>query len=107
VSAQVTGLEPAQKGVPSGYIHYAFNDGSGSIDNKFVVASSQFSQFPIGTVIPVTYLPSDPHTVRIGSVSTGRVATTALTSTLFIVAGLVAFGLALVGLDGVIGGKIK
>ena len=95
VNAQVIGVEPLPAAARTGYVHYAFNDGSKAIDSRFAVARSDFAAFPIGATIPITYLPSSPHVVRMGEVTVARVAATAGASLAFIAAGAIAFGLAM------------
>ena len=107
VNAQVTGQEPRSNAEQRIFVHYAFNDGSRAVDNRFAVPEPDLKQFPIGAAIPVTYLPGNPHLVRIGVVSGARVAITAISSLTFVAAGLIAFGLGLVGLNGYAKGKVR
>lgn len=107
VNAQVTGQEPKANADQRTFVHYAFNDGSRAIDNRFAVPETDLRQFPIGAAVPVTYLPGNPHLVRIGAVSGGRVAITAISSLVFVAAGIIAFGLGLLGLNGYVKGKVQ
>ena len=99
VNAQVIGCETMPAGVRIGYVHYAFNEGSGAIDNRLEVPVSMYSSFHIGQVVPVTYLPQDPHVERIGSVDSGTVTRSAVVAVVFLIVGLVAFGLPLIGIN--------
>lgn len=99
VNAQVTGFEPLPKDTRIGYVHYAFNAGTRAIDNRFPYPTSRFGEYPIGAPIPVTYLPGQPHIVRMGRVDISRVGTTAISAIVFLFAGIVAFGLPLIALS--------
>ena len=100
VTAQVIGEDHMPAGQRNGLIHYAFNDGTHGIENRFAVPVAAYADYPLGSPIQVTYLPGSPHTVRMGKVTIRRVAITAVSAVMFIVAGLVAFGLALIYLSG-------
>lgn len=98
-NAQVIGCEPEPAGTANGNVHYAFNIGALAIENHFSIPVSEYKNFPIGRPIPVTYLPMRPHVERIGSVDTKRVLESGLSSFLFLIAGLIAFGLPLLGIQ--------
>src|SRR5579871_5853009 len=61
VNAQVIGLEPMPAGERNGWVHYAFNEGHKAVDSKIQVPVAAYSEFYIGRVIPVTFLPTEPH----------------------------------------------
>jgi len=102
VNAQVIGCEQMHANERVGFVHYAFNEGSRSIDSRLAVPISAYSTFHIGQAIPVTYLPQDPHIVRIGVVDSGTVARSAMVAFVFLIAGLIAFGLPLVAISSVV-----
>ncbi len=98
-NAQVIGCETMPAGARLGYVHYAFNEGSRAIDSRLEVPVSMYPNFHIGQLVPVTYLPQDPHIERIGSVDSGTVLRSALVAVVFLVVGLIAFGLPLIGIN--------
>ena len=73
MNAQVIGQEHMPAGERMGYVHYAFNEGTRAIDNQMPVPVAAYGDFTIGKAIPVTYLPDEPHVVRIGAVDGARV----------------------------------
>jgi hypothetical protein len=93
--AQVTGYEPLPKSSRVGYVHYAIHIAGGSIDNRFPLPVARYTEYPIGAGITVTYLPEQPHVMRMGKVDVGRVSTTALFAVVFVVLGLAGFGVPL------------
>jgi len=99
VNAQVIGQEPMPAGERMGYVHYAFNEGTRAIDNRMPVPVMAYGQFTIGAAIPVTYLPEDPGVVRIGAVDGARVGRSAMAAAIFLIAGLLAFGLPLIAIS--------
>jgi hypothetical protein len=103
VNAQVIGCEVMPLGARMGYVHYAFNEGSRAIDNRLEVPVSMYSSFRIGQVVPVTYLPEEPHIVRIGNVDSGTVTRTAVVAVAFLISGLFAFGLPIIGISAFLG----
>lgn len=98
-SAQVIGQEHMPAGARMGYVHYAFNEGTRSIDNKMPVPVAAYREFTIGKSIPVTYLPEEPHVVRIGAVNGARVGWSAVAAVIFLLVGLLAFGLPLMAIQ--------
>jgi hypothetical protein len=98
VNAQVIGCEQMGRGERMGFVHYAFNAGSRSIDNRFAVPVSMYGNYHIGQIVPVTYLPEEPHTVRIGAVDLGTVLRSVVVAVVFLVTGLIAFGLPLLAI---------
>ncbi len=99
VTAQVIGHDQTPPTERTGYVHYAFNEGSRSIENKMPVPIELYSQFSIGTPIEVTYLPSEPHLIRVGDVTSGTVTRSLIFAVLFVVVGLLAFGLPLIAVQ--------
>jgi Protein of unknown function (DUF3592) len=95
VEAQVTGYEPVPRSDNVGYVHYAIHVSGGAIDNRFAHPIAKYGEYPIGSHLTVTYLPEHPHTMRLGTVDTGRIMSTAFFGALFVVLGLSAFGLPL------------
>ena len=82
-----------------GFVHYAFNAGAKAIDNRLEVPVSMYPSFPIGHQVPVTYLPLDPHTVRIGDVSSATITSSIIVAIVFLLIGAAAFGLPLIGIS--------
>ena len=102
IEAQVTGYEPVPKSSNVGYVHYAIHVSGGSIDNRFAHPVAKYSDFPIGSRITVTYLPEHPHTLRMGTVDSGRVLTTGFFAALFTLLGGLAFGVPLIAIGAMI-----
>ena len=99
VNAQVIGQESMPAGERMGYVRYAFNEGTRAIDDRIPVPVAAYGDFTIGKAIPVTYLPEEPHVLRIGAVDGARVARSAGAAIIFLLAGLLAFGLPLVAIS--------
>ena len=61
VNAQIIGCQPMPAGERMGFVHYAFNEGSRAIDNRFEAPVSTYADYHLsGREVPVTYLPQEP-----------------------------------------------
>ncbi len=91
--AQITTIQTVGLANKTGHISYSYRVGSVVTMGQMDIARSEYKRLRMGAPLTVTYLPSEPHTYRLGSVDGGRVARRGTMLFLLVLRGVACFGI--------------
>jgi len=98
-TAQVIGREILDQNAKIGYVHYAFRVGALAVEDRFQVPRTEYAQYWTGRPYPVTYLPSNPHVFRLGTVGDTQVRSRGVLAVILLLGGSLAIGLPLMAVE--------
>lgn len=91
--AQIATIETVGVNSPTRRVAYAFRAGGTAILQQADLTRDEVKRLRMGTPLTVTYLPTQPHTYRLGTVDGARVLRRGAILALFVVRGFAWFGI--------------